>query len=195
MKKSILVLLLISSFSSRSQTLKDLLYKGKLKSDTGSVVKKTDDLSAKIDTSAKKPAEPEKLRVGTAVDSSIKGMKVPVDSPAVQPVVKTEIKASPKDNTKIWKEYMDSVISSLKTEVMSSKKIKNGNYFVIIDYEIGIDGQVTINSVSPYPENSFLQQQVKERLTLSAPQLNPVLDANGKPRKISKKYNFNIAKQ
>ena len=90
---------------------------------------------------------------------------------------------------------MDSVISTLKTEVLTSKKIKRGIYYVWVDYEIGIDGQVTINNVYPSPENSFLAQQVKERLTLTAPPMNPVLASNGKPRKVIKKYNFTLSRE
>ncbi len=65
---------------------------------------------------------------------------------------------------------------------------------MLVDYEIGVDGQVSINNVFPSPENSFLQQKVKERLTLTAPLMNPVLASNGKPRKVIKKYNFTLSK-
>ncbi|MES1224991.1 MAG: hypothetical protein ABUT20_56405, partial [Bacteroidota bacterium] len=57
MKKIILLLAVVISVTANAQSLKDLLYSGKLKSDTGSVVRKTDDLSTKIDTAKKKPAE------------------------------------------------------------------------------------------------------------------------------------------
>ena len=53
-----MLLLLAGSFSAESQTLKDLLYSGKLKKDTSGVLRSTDDLSAKIDTAEKKPAPP-----------------------------------------------------------------------------------------------------------------------------------------
>jgi hypothetical protein len=78
--------------------------------------------------------------------------------------------------------------------VLTSKKIKKGDYYVMIDYSIEADGQVTINNVYPSPENKFLEEQVKERLTLSAPHLNPVLAGNGKGRKVMKKYNFTLSK-
>ena len=90
---------------------------------------------------------------------------------------------------------MDSLVSTLKTEVLSSKKIKKETYYLYVDYEIGTEGQVTVNSVTASPENSFLQDQVKERLTLTAPQLAPVIDSSGKARKVKRKYNFNITKE
>ncbi len=188
MKKVIFLVLLISSFTVNGQKLKDLLYAGKLKSDSGTVIRKDDDLSLKIDTGRKQPVEPEKKNImAAASDSSIKELAAQIDLAATSGV---EIK----DNNKIWKAYMDSFISALKEEVLTSKKIKSGTYYVLVDYEIGIDGQVSINNVFPSPENSFLQQKVKERLTLTAPLMNPVLASNGKPRKVIKKYNFNLTK-
>ena len=55
MKKWILFLLLVSTVTANAQSLKDALYGGKLKNDSSSVIRKTDDLSTKIDTSRKKP--------------------------------------------------------------------------------------------------------------------------------------------
>ena len=50
MKKALLFLLLISSVFAQAQTLKDALFSGKLKNDPGTVIRKGDDLSTKIDT-------------------------------------------------------------------------------------------------------------------------------------------------
>jgi hypothetical protein len=210
MKKGILLGLLFISVIADAQTLKDALYSGKLKTDAGTVIRKGDSLSAKMDTSRKKTIEPEKIKTLTAAgdtlmkgmlqDSSMKGLADQADSTKTQAVnkvdsavVSNDNNVAPKDNNKIWKEYMDSVVSTLKTEVLTSKKIKSGSYFVLVDYEIDVDGQVTINNVTPSPENSFLQQQVKERLTLTAPRMNPVM-FNGKPRKVVKRANFTVSK-
>ncbi len=195
MKKGILFLFIVSSFSANAQSLKDALYGGKLKTDSGTVIRKTDDLSTKIDTSMKKPVVAEKTKLTPASkESSINKIPAQPDSTSIATADKIETIASPKDNTKIWKEFMDSAISNFKTDVLTSKKIKNGTYYVMVDYEIGTEGQVTINAIFPSPENSFLAQQIKERLTLAAPNLNPVLASNGKPRKVSKKYNFTLTK-
>ncbi|MES1220596.1 MAG: hypothetical protein ABUT20_34155, partial [Bacteroidota bacterium] len=180
-------------------------YSGKLKSDTGSVVRKTDDLSTKIDTAKKKPAELQIVKstitgkdsLVTAVNTQSQGVNNSSTDPAVAAsgvVVATDnIATAPKDNNKLWKEYTDSLTSTLKSEVLTSKKIKSGTYYILVEYEIGVDGQVTTNSVSCSPESSFIEQQVKERMTLTAPQMNPVM-ANGKPRKVVKKYNFTLTK-
>ncbi len=200
MKKIIFFLLVISSvtINVNGQKLKDLLYGGKLKNDSGTVIRKTDDLSTKIDTTTKKPVEPEKINPPTATtsvgDSSVNKTTPPTDA-ATPAANKPENNTAPKDNNKIWKEYMDSLVSNLKAEVLPNKKIKTGAYYVMLEYEIGPDGQVTINSVATSPENSFLQQQVKDRLSLTAPQMNPPAAATtGKPRSAVKKYNFTITK-
>jgi hypothetical protein len=100
-----------------------------------------------------------------------------------------------KDNTEILKEYMDSIISTFIVEVLPNKKIKNGSYFVLVDYEIGTSGQVAFNKVSPSPENSFLQEQILERFAMTAPIMHPVTAADGKPRKVIRKYNFTLNKE
>ncbi len=195
MNKGILFLLLLITFNSNAQSLKDLLYSGKLKSDTGTLVKKTDDLNSKIDTSKKKPVEPQKVNLsGAAKDSSINKITGQNNAAITTPVEVKDNNAVTKDNNKIWKEFMDSMIVTFKEEVLSSKKIKSGTYYVLVDYEIGPEGQVTINNIYPSPENSHLEQEVKKRLILTAPQLNPVLSSTGKPRKVIKKYNFTLTK-
>jgi hypothetical protein len=194
MKKIILFLIVVSSVTADAQSLKELLYSGKLKSDTGSVVRKSDDLSTKIDTSKKKPVETVKIKTATGGDSS-----VTVVSGTGDPVTNTPAMAgtaentTPKDNNKIWKDYMDSLSSTLKTEMLPSKKIKSGTYYVLVEYEISQEGQVSVNNVSCSPESTFIEQQVKERLMLTAPQMVPVI-ANGKARKIVKKYNLILNK-
>ena len=57
MKAIILSAAVLISATLNAQNLKDLLYGGKLKSDTGSTVRKTDDLSTKIDTLAYQKAQ------------------------------------------------------------------------------------------------------------------------------------------
>jgi hypothetical protein len=196
MKKGMLILFLAGAVTANSQSLKDALYGGKLKLDTGAVIRKGDDLSTKIDTTRKKPVDPEKIKTMTVVrDTSVTGTVAgtePVTNPASE-AAKDNATAT-KDNNKIWKDYMDEFTGTLRTDVLPSKKIKNGTYSILIEYEIGLDGQITVNNVSCSPESSYLEDQVKERLTLTAPQMSPLLSANGKPRKAIKKQTFTVAK-
>jgi len=196
MKKGILFLLLVSAVGANAQKLKDALYGGKLKTDSGTVIRKTDDLSTKIDTTTKKPVEQNKTKVVTATPypSNIVDNAQP-DSSSTPIVEVKNNSVVAKDNNKLWKEYVDSMVTTLKAEALPSKKIKKGTYFVIVEYEIGIDGQTAITNVWPTPENEFIQQQVKERLNLTAPKLYPVLAGNGQPRKVIRKYTFSLTKE
>jgi ABC-type antimicrobial peptide transport system permease subunit len=204
MKKGILFLLVAFSFTAKAQSLKDLLYSGKLKNDSNTVVRKTDDLKSKIDTVQKKTAEDNNTKItGVAGDSSAIKPGLTGDSAALVETAdsvaagKTVVieNAPVKSSSKIWKEYTDSLVKLLKAEVLSSKKIKNETYYLTVEYEIETDGQVSVINVFSAPENEFLQQQVKERLLLSPPQLSPVLDSTNKPRKVKRRQNFTITKE
>lgn len=216
MKKGILFLLLISSMFTQAQSLKDALFGGKLKNDPGTVIRKGDDLATKIDSNRKAPVEDitktkttisvvdssKKLTVSNAATDATATSKADTVAMAANPSTASETAATPKepaaapkDNNAIWKAYMDTLNSTLKTEVLSSKKIKSGSYYVLVSYTIGTDGKVDVKDVFISPENAFLQQQIKDRLAVDVPQLSPVLSDSGTPRKVSKKYNFTLVKQ
>lgn len=193
MKKAILLLSVAATFTAaNAQSLKDALYGGKLKTDSGSVLRKGDDLSSKIDSNRKKPVVEEKKPAGAITMDSIKKWTTKADTTNKTPIDKTDALAVKKDNNKLWKEFMDTVISTLKSEVMASKKLKKGDYYVMVDYTIGVDGLVTIGNVFVSPENKTLETQVKERFNIDTPKLNPVLGSNGVPRKTVKRSNFTL---
>lgn len=208
MKKGILLLTIsFVAISAQAQSLKDLLYSGKLKKDSNTVIRKTDDLNSKIDTVTKKP-EAEAAKPTTAAgDSAVKKInsEVGLETEATTVVADTAVIDLPsgtassttkaRSHNQLWKEYIDSLSGTLKTEVLTSKKIKKETYYLYVDYEIGTEGQVEVTNVTATPENAFLQEQVKARMLHSAPVLTPVLDSNGKPRKVKRKYNFNITKE
>jgi hypothetical protein len=202
MKTGILFAILVICLSANGQTLKDALFGGKLKMDTGTVLRKGDDWASRIDTSSKKPVEPGKKMLTPVTDSSMTHPATQLDSAAISVVGPKDNNqdaaaisaAGPRDNNKIWKNYIDSLTGTLKAEVLSSKKIKSGTYSVLIEYEIGIDGQITINNVSCSPESVFLGQQIKERLILTSPQMIPLLTSNGKPRVAIKKQMLTLSK-
>jgi hypothetical protein len=223
MKKGILLLLLMSSIFVQAQSLKEALYGGKLKNKPGTVIRKGDDLTAQTDTvqktdsiqitdSAGKVATPDsgKKLVAPADSSVISTMdqkeNIPRITDTAAPVgdsnnaneagnVPKENTPAPKNNNVLWKEYIDTVASTLKTEVLPSKKVKRETYYITVSYTIGTDGQVEISDVAVSPENSFLQQQVKSRLMQDAPRLNPVLTSTGTPRKVNKRHNFTLTKE
>lgn len=193
MKKGIFILLLTISFGANAQSLKDLLYSGKLKNDSNSVVKKTDDLSTKIDTTRKVEAEKPKIAApGVAAKPVAASEAGTSDTAMVSPGPKENIA---KSNTKIWKDFTDSLVKAIQTDIIESKKVKKETYYVTVDYEVDVDGQVSVSGVTVLPENGYLQDQLKQRLLLSPPVLNPIMDSTNKPRKVKRKYNFTIVKE
>ena len=230
MKKLFLLLSVLAAVGAQAQDekpkLKDLLYGGKLKKDSSGVIRKTDDLAAKIDTSTKKEPEAERPKTVVAVvpDSSkatvstappetgtgvvestntnITGNAGTVTSGTVTTATEGAIVAAPvtataapaKTNTKLWKEYSDSLTSFLKAEAFSSKQIKKETYFMSFDYEIGTDGLVTVNTVSSTPSNNYLLAQVKQFVDNTPLRLNPVLDGSGQPKKARRKQSYTVTK-
>lgn len=192
MKNAILFLLVILTVTSQAQSLKDALYGGKLKTDSGSVLRKGDDLSSKIDSNRKKTIVEEKKMSGAITLDSIKKWTSTTDT-AKSNIDKTDANAVKKDNNKLWKEFVDTIVSTLKTEVLGAKKVKKGEYYIMVDYTIEVDGKVTIGNVFVTPENKTLETQVKERFNIDTPKLNPVLGSNGAPRKTVKRSNFTLS--
>ncbi len=90
MKKGILFLFLAATFTSKAQSLKDLLFSGKLKMDSNTVIRKTDDLSTKIDTSQKKAPEVKATAAIQPVDTAIKVNNSKVTTTNQNPAVTTQ---------------------------------------------------------------------------------------------------------
>ncbi|MBP7557005.1 MAG: hypothetical protein KA821_12100 [Chitinophagaceae bacterium] len=207
MKSGLFLLFMLAlGLSTPAQSLKEALYGGKLKLDSGAVIRKGDDLKAHIDTSTRKPVVAEKqVSLPAAKDSLAQKGQVPQLSNAAaqqeatdNPVAGTTSPAAgtnaAADNNKIWKDYIDELMTAIRTDVLPSKKIKNGTYYVLVDYEIDVDGQVAVKNITCSPGSEYLEEQVRERINLTAPRLTPLLNTYGKPRKAAKKQNLTITK-
>ncbi len=190
MKKLILPVLLLAGIVCSAQEkpkLKDLLYSGKLKKDSTGVIRSTDDLSTKIDTSRKAaPSEPEKV-VKAPVSQKIiaDSASVATTTPSTPEVV-TESKT--KSNTRIWQDHLKLLTEHLKAEVLKAKQIKKETYFMLFDYTIETDGKVTVNAVTSTPSNETLQAQVRLWLDNTPLQLNPVA------KKATRRQQFTVTK-
>jgi uncharacterized protein YydD (DUF2326 family) len=211
MKYSLFVLVLLGAITveaQQKQSLKDLLYSGKLKRDSSGVIRSTDDLSSKIDTTTKKPVDTVMLKL-QAVSDQNKNTTIATNTTSndttnilidttkiVSPVSTTGSKPAgvPKTNTRVWKEYSDSLVKTLKEEALKSKQIKKNTYFVLVEYEIAPDGLVNVINVTSSPENAFLQAQVKQIMDSSPFYLNPVTENANTTRKIRRKQQIIITK-
>jgi hypothetical protein len=186
MKSIILFALLLAGASIHAQTLKEALYGGKLKNDTGSTVRKTDDIKSKIDSTRKLPEPVVEKPIVTRTDS----LKIAIANETVT----TQSKEIARDNNTVWKEFIEKISTDIRTEVLTSKKIKSGTYSILLEYEIGVDGEITVSNVSADPSSSYLEDQIKQRIIQEAPKLTPSLLANGKPRKVIKKQLLSFSK-
>jgi hypothetical protein len=218
MKRGILFLLLFVSVFAEAQSLKEALFRGKLKNDNNTVIRKGDDLSKVTPDTTQKAAPDSTLAKagGTVVDSTLRAAAQAGDSTAIAavrsadsisaaldttlavataPVEPVNTAAITKDNNAVWKSFVDTVSSTLRTDVLPNKRIKKGMYYVTVSYTIHTDGKVEVSDVFLSPENGFLHSQIKDRLEIDAPRLEPVLNSAGTPRKVSRKYNFTLVKE
>lgn len=155
-----------------AQSLKDSLFSGKLKVDSALLIKSKVNLSKPVMDSVKK-TEPDTLN------------KMVTDSLSKQNNTQKPV-ISYQDNNKIWKKFIDQYTSVINAEVLPDKKIKRGTYSVMIEYEIGTDGEVTTKNVTSTPPNNYLVEQVKERMMPDAPLLAPLI-RDGLPRKSARR--------
>jgi len=213
MKTLILIVFLIGALgvqAQEKQSLKDLLYGGKLKKDSTGVIRSTDDLSKKIDTSTKKEAQAQPVKTSEPTATAQPDKNTVTPKPDIDPNIPaaagvatatTATVAAPanvapvKTNTKLWKEYTDSLTKILQDEILKSKQIKKNTYYLMVDYGIETDGQVTFTNVTSTPENAFLQAQVKQIMDSTPFRLNPVTDSNNQAKKVKRKQQFVITKE
>jgi hypothetical protein len=192
MRTLVLSFALLIGLSTKAQTLKDALFGGRLKSDTGMVVKKGDSLKLLPDSLVKKRMD--SLKMAAIISDSAKQKNPNSVSQTTALPTTTGADNTPKNNDQIWKQFIDEYSNVIKTEVLPSKKIKKGTYSIYIDYAIETDGSVSTVNIVCIPENSYLVEQIKTRMMANTPQLNPVLMSNGKPRKTLKKQVLTFVK-
>ena len=231
MKYLILLLFLIGGAlavqsQEKKQSLKDLLFSGKLKKDSTGVIRSTDDLSQKIDTSTKKVPEsvaanqpaangqqpvangqqlPATIQQdknaaiskseATTNASTVGAATVVAGTDSAAAVAPAGNPAPTKTNTKLWKEYNDSLVKTLSDEVLKSKQVKKNTYYLMVDYEIAPDGQVTFTNLTSTPENAFLTAQVRQIMDSTPLRLNPVTDSSNQGKKVKRKQQIVITKE
>ncbi|OQY95836.1 MAG: hypothetical protein B6D37_05090 [Sphingobacteriales bacterium UTBCD1] len=193
MKTLILLFTLLAGISSGAQSLKDALFSGKLKSDTGMTVKKGDSLQLLPDSLVKKRAD--SIKAAAKVAETGKKVASNTISDTSSSASSSKEVAAALTNEQKWKQFIDEYSKELETEVIPSKKIKKGKYTLYIDYAIETDGSVSTVNIICVPENSYLVEQLKVRMMANAPQLSPVLMSNGKPRKALKKQVLTFVKE
>lgn len=192
-----MLIAVLATTSLPAQTLKELLYSGKLKKDSTGVIRKTDDLSAMVDTSKQVSQAAAKTPAATPRPPADSTASAAAASPAKAVVVqelqveKASTASQPnKTNTRIWKDFYDDLYTSMKSGVLQSKKIRKGSYFVTVDYNLEPGGGISVLGVTVSPENDVLAAAIRQALDQGKPVLNPT----EQPKALKRKYNFTIEK-
>lgn len=185
MKFSFLFILLVCASSLVGQSLRDSLYGGKLKADTGKtfvskdtskyIIKKNETVSAQSG---------EKKKIGTVEEETSR----PDDS---MPDSLNKLYYS---KQKLWKRFIENNTNILSQQANDSRKVKKGEYNIEIQYEIGLNGRVSTTGITCNPPNEFLNEQVAEFMK-RAPVLSPPVYSDGKPRKLNAVQPITIVKK
>jgi hypothetical protein len=170
MRKFIFILFILAFKVSFSQSLRDSLFSGKLKADSALVAKSK--VAEKKDT----------VKAATVAAAKI----VATDTTVVKTVPPLKPAITYADNNRIWKKFVDEQTKIIHADVLTNRKVKKGSYAVTLEYEIGIDGAVSVKNVLCDPKNETLVDHIKERMMPAAPQLAPQI-VNGAPRKSVKR--------
>lgn len=184
----IIIALLFTSSLIAQKSLRDSLYGGKLKADTGRTFVSTD-------TSKYVPSAP----VKNATISSEPGEKKKGDNKAE--INKLDDATMPDSLNKLyyskqrlWKKFIENNTQIISQQANDTRKVKKGEYTIEIEYEIGLNGRITTKGITCSPANEFLTEQVTELMkrtpVLSAPVYN-----DGKPRAISANQPITIIKK
>jgi hypothetical protein len=197
----LLVAVLISS-SLMSQSLKDSLFKGKLKNPLAAqAAAQKDSLKAE----AAKDSVAAAAVASTTTTTSTSGS---IDSTAsADPNVPATEAIKPEDNTmpdslnktyyakqKAWKRFIDQQTMIISSQADESRKVKTGEYYIEFDYTIGINGRVKASNITVSPKNDFIMETITDILS-RPPVLAPPIYGDGKPRPISAKQQMTILKK
>ena len=90
MKKGLLLLLLVSSVFVQAQSLKEALFSGKLKNESGTVIRKGDDLASMMDTTTHKAAPADTAKVIAVIPADqmpAQQTTAPTDTAAAAPAM------------------------------------------------------------------------------------------------------------
>ena len=167
------------------KTLKDSLFGGKLRSDTGRTIVSTD-------TSKYVQLKNENI-------SSQSGDKKKTDAAAAA-VLKPDESMPDSLNKlyyskqKLWKRFIESNTQIVTQAADDTRKVKKGVYTVEIEYTIGVNGRITTNNITCSPTNEFLLEQVTEFMK-RAPVLAPPIYSDGQPRALSATQPITITKK
>jgi hypothetical protein len=181
MKIYFLLICLFFTSSVIAQSLRDSLFGGKLKADTGKTI-------VSKDTSKYTP--PKVYNATTAVQGDSKKTEIAKPDESMP----DSLNKTFYQKQKLWKRFIDVNTPIISQQADGNRKVKKGAYTIDIEYEIGLNGRVTTTGITCNPPNDFLVEQFTE-LMKRAPILSPPVYADGKPRKLNATQSVTIVKK
>ncbi|MES1222136.1 MAG: hypothetical protein ABUT20_41965 [Bacteroidota bacterium] len=167
MKAFLLYIFLFFSSSVMGQSLKDSLFGGKIKADTGKVL---------VSKDTGKYVPPKIYNIPAQTAETKKGEIVKPDESMPDSLNKTFYAKQ-----KTWKRFIEINTGIISQQADDTKKVKKGEYSIEIEYEIGLNGKIKTTGITCNPPNEFLTEQVTE-LMKRPPTLSPPVYSDGKPR-------------
>jgi len=171
-------ILLFFTSSVMAQSLRDSLFGGKLKADTGKTFVSKD--TGKY--------VPPKIYNATVQNETKKNEVNKLDESMPDSLNKTFYAKQ-----KTWKRFIDVNTTIISQQAADTKKVKKGEYSIEIEYEIGLNGKVITTGITCNPPNEFLMEQFTE-LMKRPPILAAPIYSDGKPRTLSAKQSVTIKK-
>jgi hypothetical protein len=181
MKTYILFTFLFFTSPVIAQSLRDSLYGGKLKADTGKTFV-SKDTSKYVPSKVYNPA-------AIVQGETKKGEIVKPDESMPDSLNKTFYQKQ-----KLWKRFIDVNTQIISQQAADTRKVKKGEYTIDIEYEIGLNGRITTTGVTCTPQNEFLLEQVTD-LMKRTPILSPPVYSDGNPRKLKAIQSITISKK
>ena len=189
MKTYFLVSLMFITSSVMAQRLRDSLFGGKLKADTGKTF---------VSKDTGKYVAPKVYDAGTS--SSATTTTTPSTNLTKAVIAKPDASMPDSLNKtfyqkqKLWKRFIEVNTPIIAQQADDTRKVKKGEYTVDVEYEIGLNGRVTTTGITCTPPNEFLTEQVTE-LMKRAPVLSPPVYSDGQPHKLNAKQTITIVKK
>jgi hypothetical protein len=190
MKISFVITLLCFMSSVMGQSLKDSLFGGKLKSDTGRTFVSKDTshyVPLKNETISSQSTDKKKADAGSKEINKVEVLKPDESMP-------DSLNKLYYAKQKTWKRFIESNIPIITQAANDTRKVKKGEYAIEIGYEIGLNGRVATKNVTCSPQSEFLVEQVTE-LMKRAPVLAPPIYSDGKPRTLAATQPLTITKK
>ncbi|MFI5129314.1 MAG: hypothetical protein ACHQFX_04955 [Chitinophagales bacterium] len=167
------------------QRLRDSLYGGRLKADTGKTFVSKDTSKYVVLKNENVSVQP---NPGTKTAASTVAIIKPDES---MPDSLNKLFYS---KQKLWKRFIESNTLIISQQADDTRKVKKGTYEIEVDYEIGVNGRVSTKGITCNPPNEYLTEQVTE-LMKRPPVLSPPIYSDGKPRVLAAKQPITIVKK